>query len=109
MPGMTAAEIDLLVEVYLAGDGGYLFGFSYADHERFYTQYCDMPGAVDVVAMRRPKGILGIGERTSSPSGSDQIRAIPAFRSTRDQGRLMPSRDGSPSLQGSARARRSPR
>ena len=56
MPGMTPAEIDQLVEIYLAAEGGYLFGFSYADHERFYTQYCDMAGMVDVAAERAQHG-----------------------------------------------------
>lgn len=51
MTGMTPAEIDILVDRYLAADGGYLFGFSYNDHNSFYTQYCDMPG-VDVAGAR---------------------------------------------------------
>ena len=52
---MTPAEIDLLVHRYLAADGGYLFGFSYNDHDSFYTQYCDMPG-VDVASGRARYG-----------------------------------------------------
>ena len=41
-PGLTQPEIFVLVNDYLGGTGGYLWGFSYAEHDEFYAHYCDL-------------------------------------------------------------------
>lgn len=51
---MTPREINKLVEGYIGTSGGYLNGFSYSIHDRFYHQYCDLD--IDVPAYRR-KGL----------------------------------------------------
>lgn len=40
--GMTQPEIFLLVNDYLGGEGGYLWGFSYAEHDEFYAAWCGL-------------------------------------------------------------------
>ena len=40
--GMTQTEIFLLVNDYLGGEGGYLWGFSYAEHDEFYVHWCKL-------------------------------------------------------------------
>ena len=49
-PGMTQPEIVLLVSDYLGGDGGYLWGFSYAEHDEFYPHWCHLD--IDASAAR---------------------------------------------------------
>jgi hypothetical protein len=39
---MTQPEIFLLVNDYLGGEGGYLWGFSYAEHDEFYPHWCNL-------------------------------------------------------------------
>lgn len=43
MAGMTKGEINTLVFKYIGVEGGYLRGFSYSEHERFYVEFCDLP------------------------------------------------------------------
>ena len=40
--GMSQPEIFLLVNDYLGGEGGYLWGFSYAEHDEFYPHWCGL-------------------------------------------------------------------
>lgn len=47
---MTQPEIFLLVNDYLGGDGGYLRGFSYAEHDEFYPHWCQLD--IDASAAR---------------------------------------------------------
>ena len=49
---MTKGEINTLVYKYIGVDGGYLRGFSYSDHERFYVEFCELPD-IDVPAVRQ--------------------------------------------------------
>jgi hypothetical protein len=52
MSGMTKGEINALVYKYIEVDGGYLRGFSYSQHDRFYIEFCDLPN-IDVPAVRQ--------------------------------------------------------
>lgn len=55
MSGMTNSEIQTLVYKYIGVDGGYLKGFSYSEHERFYLEFCELPD-IDVRATRERCG-----------------------------------------------------
>lgn len=73
---MTPSEISKLVERYIGTDHGYLNGFSYSSHDRFYSVYCDLD--IDVPSYRKQYGttkntFIGI-LRESSPS--DQAKII---------------------------------
>jgi hypothetical protein len=78
MAGMSQAEIDLLVLRYIGTDGGYLCGFSYAEHESFYVNYCDLMG-IDVAEKRSAyggttkKAFIGILKEASP---ADQARIV---------------------------------
>lgn len=52
--GMTQPEIFLLVSDYLGGDGGYLWGFSYSEHDEFYPHWCNLD--IDASAARQRYG-----------------------------------------------------
>jgi hypothetical protein len=52
--GMTQPEIFLLVNDYLGGEGGYLWGFSYAEHDEFYPHWCKLD--IDASAARARYG-----------------------------------------------------
>jgi hypothetical protein len=74
--GMTQPEIFLLVTEYLGGDGGYLWGFSYAEHDDFYPHWCNLD--IDASEARSRfgttrKAFIGI-LRESSPD--DQARIV---------------------------------
>ena len=45
---LTRKEIGRLVHSWIGVDGGYLGGFSYASHDRFWLENCDI--AVDTSA-----------------------------------------------------------
>ena len=76
--GMTAGEVDELIAVYLRGDSaGYLYGFSYSEHEDFYVRYCDLPG-IDVV-----------GQRAVHTSTRLTFRAILEAATPRDQAKIL--------------------
>lgn len=40
--GLKQPEIFLLVNHYIGGEGGYLAGFSYAEHDEFYPHWCGL-------------------------------------------------------------------
>jgi hypothetical protein len=74
-PGMTQPEIFLLVNDYLGGDGGYLWGFSYSEHEEFYPAWCSLD--IDAAAARTRfgttrKAFIGI-LRESTPDVQARI------------------------------------
>jgi DNA-binding FrmR family transcriptional regulator len=52
--GMKQPEIFLLVNDYLGGEGGYLWGFSYTEHDEFYPHFCNLN--LDASAARRKYG-----------------------------------------------------
>ncbi len=77
---MTKGEINTLVYKYIGVDGGYLRGFSYSEHERFYVEFCDLPN-VDVPAVRQRCGttknsFLEILEKASPLEQARIIRGI---------------------------------
>ena len=84
MSGMTASEIDALVYKYIGDDKGYLVGFSYAEHERFYVAYCP-PFEVDVRAARQEygttkKAFIGILESAAPADQALIVRGVLAKR-----------------------------
>jgi hypothetical protein len=73
--GMKQPEIFLLVNDYIGGDGGYLWGFSYAEHDEFYPHWCGLE--IDASAARTRfgttrKAFIGI-LRESAPHVQAQI------------------------------------
>lgn len=79
MIGMTRREMDLLVYKYLGVDGGYLCWFSYNEHEKFYSQYCNL--AIDVAAKRQTYGttkktFVGILEEAPPRDQASIIRGV---------------------------------
>jgi hypothetical protein len=76
LKGMTQPEMFLLVNDYLGGEGGYLWGFSYAEHDEFYAHWCNLD--IDAAAARTRygttrKAFIGVLRECSSP---DQARII---------------------------------
>src|ERR1700679_1599702 len=47
---MTPQEVNTLVRDYIGTDGGYLNGFSYSIHDKFYADYCGLE--IDVKSYR---------------------------------------------------------
>ena len=55
MTKLTGPEIKRLVYKYIGVEGGYLCGFSYSIHSRFYLEYCDLD--IDVEGRRGKRKI----------------------------------------------------
>lgn len=80
MSGMTNSEIQTLVYKYIGVEGGFLKGFSYSEHERFYLEFCELPD-IDVLATRErcgttKKSFLDILENATPREQARIIRGI---------------------------------
>jgi hypothetical protein len=76
---MTSREINKLVLDYIGTNNGYLNGFSYGIHDRFYHRYCDVD--VDVQSYRNRYGttlnaFIGVLKEATARDQAKIIRGV---------------------------------